>query len=133
MAGVIIGCCPGLYTRFKTAQKSRSASSKARAYVNYSGTRGEAGPSLRSRGGEIDLPHYNSKVARTTITARGGPKHWSDAHSSQEELAQEEATQEGEITVTRSVTVGVRERDADSMRDGDINAIENNLWRAPHI
>ena len=78
---------------------------------------------LRStnRGGgdeDLDLPLYNTKGRTTTTTVRGGKqiKHWSDAHSSQEELAPVNEMNGGEgITVTKSVTVNAMEGDADSV------------------
>ena len=67
---------------------------------------------------DMDLPFYNAKGRGTTTMVRGGKqiKHWSDVHSSQEELAPVKEMDDGEgITVTKSVTVNAVERDTDSV------------------
>jgi hypothetical protein len=118
---VIIGSCPGLYRASKSAYKTHVASYGSRGYGRQRNSRANAyGGTAGSRSN--DIPMYASKGQRNTTTVTGGSRNW-DATSSQEELRGEDHNGNGfEINVTKSVHVGVMERDPDSSADWERRA-----------
>ncbi|ETN37487.1 uncharacterized protein HMPREF1541_07109 [Cyphellophora europaea CBS 101466] len=117
---VIIGCGPGLYRKAKAIYKTHTSSAggyNSRGYARYN-SRGNEGDVLgsSSRGNDIPL----SKTFRTTTASFGrSPRSHDDAASSQEELAAPINLDGRGIMVTKSVTVGVQEENAESMRSWD--------------
>ena len=113
ISAVMIGCGPGLYRKAKSVYKTHAASyGNSHGYARYNnGT----DPQPRSGARDIELAHTPKAFRTTTFIKSGRSYNNNDANSSQEELAY--TGQDTGITVTKSVTVGVHEKqDADSLR-----------------
>lgn len=113
ISAVMIGCGPGLYKKAKAAYKTHKATYGSHGYARYNSNAAD------TKRADKDIPMYpTSKTFRVTTSFAGndrGPHN--DANSSQEELAA--TRQDHDILVTKSVSIGVQERDADSMRGWD--------------